>query len=373
MDVDEYRNIVSEFLNLPLFDEKCSFYYDETGNIRKFRLTENGVNAEEGITNDFILGGVLFKGDTPPCDVEKLLDELKINSQEIKFKTLSGRGVDIWSAIRKKPIQQYLSWLDNSGLYVHYAALNNIYFSVVDIVDSLFVAQPQFDFGLGWTQVLKASLYRFVINHMDEILPILHRYNYPSLDKEDINNFCYELSDLIEPYSDEDFYLENFRQLLKANGRKGELFFIENNTPRLLVDEYPGLRDGRCALYKDSIHYFDEEAEAELALKNTIYTLNGQKLSNFKFIESKKNRLIQISDVWVGLLGKLFVELDRSTPRMIINKMELLTREQKECIRIIKSLIDNAKRFHGGLILNVNSIEMIQHRESLLALMDKIV
>lgn len=369
MDVDEYRNMISEFSGLPLFDEKFCFYYDETGNVRKFRLTENGVNAEEGIANDFILGGVLFKGDTPPCDVDKLFDELKISAQEIKFKTLAGRGADFWTAINKKPIQKFLTWLDSSGLYVHYATLNNMYFSVVDMVDSLFAAQPQFHFGLEWAQALKASLNRFVVNHIEEILPMLHSYNYPSLDKDDIKAFCFDLSDLIQSYGDEDFYLENFRQLLKANGRKGELVFIENNTPGLLVEEYFGLRDGRCAFYKDSVHYFDEEAEAELALKNTIYTLNGQKLSNFKFIDSKKERLIQISDVWVGLLGKIFSELDQSTPEMIMSKMESLTQEQKDCIRIINSLIDRAERLHRGLIQNVNSIEMIQHRGLLLGLL----
>ncbi len=371
MDVDEYRKMISEFSDLPLFDGKYSFYYDETGNVRKFRLTENGVNAEEGIANDFILGGVLFKGDSPPCDIDKLFDELKINTSEIKFKTLAGRGSDFWTAIGKKPIQQFLSWLESSGLYVHYATLNNMYFSIVDIVDSLFAAQPQYNFGLEWAQALKASLHKFVVTHMDEILPILHSYNYPSLDKTDIKDFCYELSDLIQSYGDEDFYLENFRQLLKANGRKGELVFIEDNTPGLLVEEYSGLRDGRCAFYKDSMHYFDEEAEAELALKNTIYTLNGEKLFNFKFIDSKKERLIQISDVWVGLLGKLFAELDQSTPEMIKSKMDSLTGEKKECIRIINSLIDRAERLHRGLIQNVNSIEIIQYRGALLTLMDE--
>lgn len=335
LDVDEYRKMISEFSDLPLFDWKYSFYYDETGNVRKFRLTENGVNAEEGIANDFIIGGVLFKGDTPPCDIDKLFDELKINTSEIKFKTLAGRGADFWTiqAIGKKPILQLLTWLESSGLYVHYATLNNMYFSIVDMVDSLFVTQPQFDFGLEWAQALKASLHRFVVTHIDEILPILHSYNYPSLDKDDIEDFCYELSNLIQSYGDEDFYLENFRHLLKSNGCKGELVFIEDNTPGLLVEEYSGLRDGRCAFYKDSMHYFDEEAEAELTLKNTIYTLNGEKLSNFKFIDSKKERLIQISDVWVGLLGKLFAELDKSTPEMIKSKMESLTEEKKECIR----------------------------------------
>jgi len=373
MDVDEYRNMVIEFSDLPLFNEKCIFYYDETGNVRKFRLTDNGVNAEEGIANDFILGGVLFEKNAPLYDVDKLFDELKIHAQEIKFKTLAGRGSNFWTAINQKQIQKFLSWLDSSGLYVHYATLNNLYFSIVDIVDSLFAAQPQFNFGLEWVQALKASLHRFDVTHIDEILPILHSYNYPSLDKDSIKDFCFDLSDLIQSYGDEDFYLENFRQLLKTNGIKEELAFIEDNTPGLLVAEYSGLRANRCALYIDSMHYFDEEAEAELALKNTIFTSNGEKISNFKFIDSKNDRLIQISDIWVGLLGKLFAELDQFKPEMIISKIETLTQEQKECIRIINSLIDRAEKLHRGLIQNVNSIEIIHHRGALLTLMDNLI
>ena len=248
-----------------------------------------------------------------------------------------------------------------------------MYFSALDIVDSLFAAQPQFNFGLEWTQALKASLHRFVLSHMDEILPMLHSYNYPSIDKEDIKKFCFELSDLIQSYGDEDFCLENVRQLLKTNGRKEELVFIEDNTPGLLVEKYSGLREGRCAFYKDSIHYFDEEAEAELALENTIYTLNGQMLSNFKFIDSKKERLIQISDVWVGLLGKLFFELDQSTPEIIMRKMESITQEQKKCIRITNSLLYRSERLHRGLIQSVDSMEIRNHRGFLLAFMDKLL
>lgn len=362
MDVDENRKMISELSDLPLFDEKYSFYYDETGNVRKFRMTENGVNAEEGIANDFILGGVLFKGDNPPCDVDKLFNGLKIKTLEIKFRTLAGKKSDFWTAISKKPIQQFLSWLESRGLYVHYATLKNVYFSIVDMVDSLFVTKPQFNFGPEWVQVLMASWYRFVATHIGEILPILHSYNYPSLNKADIKDFCYELSGFIQSYGDEDFYLENFRQLLKANGRKEELFFIEDSIPGVLVEEYSGLRDGRCAFYKDSMHYFDDEAEAELSIENTIFTLNDEKLSNYKFIDSKKERLIQISDVWVGLLEKLFIVLDQSTPNMIKYKMESLIEEQKKCIRIINSLIDRAERLQRALIQSVNSIKMVQHR-----------
>lgn len=101
MDVDEYREIVQMLSNISPLTERYSFFYDETGNIRKFRLTEDGVNASEGIVNDFILGGVLFRGDTPPCDLDILYNELKIKAPEIKFKTLAGRGANFWTAIEK--------------------------------------------------------------------------------------------------------------------------------------------------------------------------------------------------------------------------------------------------------------------------------
>lgn len=373
MDVDEYRNILSMLSGIPLLNGKYCFYYDETGNVRKFRLTENGVNAKEGIANDFILGGVLYKGDYTSCDLDLLYDELKIRAPEIKFKTLAGRGSDFWTAIGKKPIHQFLTWLESSGLYVHYATLNNMYYSIVDMVDSLFVTQPQFNFGSEWVQVLKASWHRFIVAHLDEILAIFYRYDYPSLVKGDIKDFCYELSDLIQSYDEDDFYLENFRQLLKTNGRRGELLFVEDNTPGLLVEEYSGLRTGRCALYKNSMHYFDEEAEAESSLEDMPFTMNGGKLNNYQFIDSKAERLIQVSDVWVGLLGRLFFMLDESTPSTIKSKMESLNTEQKECIRIINSLIDRAESLHRALIQNVNSIEMVQHRGSLLALMGELV
>jgi len=65
--------------------------------------------------------------------------------------------------------------------------------------------------------------------------------------------------------------------------------------------------------------------------------------------------------------------LDESTPSKIKSKMRSLKKEQKECIRIMNSLIDRSESLHRALILNVNSIEMVQHRGSLLGLMDELV
>lgn len=371
---NEYDNIWSLLSGLSVPNERYSFYYDETGNVRKFKLTDSGVNAEEGISNDFILGGVLFEGDTNPCDLESLFDALKINASEIKFKTLAGRKSDFWAAIGKKPVHTFLTWLESSGLYVHYATLNNIYYSIVDIVDSLIVAQPQVSFSQKLVFGLKASLYKFVVVHLDEVLPVFYKYSYPSIEKNSIKAFCYELNDLILSYNEEDnFLLETFRQLLKTNGRRGELFFIEDNTPGLLVEEYSIIRVGRCAMYQNSMHYFDEESEAESSISKIFPALSGNSPKNYKFLDSKTEQLIQVSDVWVGLLGRLFLILDQSTPDTIESKAKSLTEKQKECIRIINALFDKSVSLNPMLIQNLNSIEMLHHRGNLLELMNELV
>ena len=293
---------------------------------------------------------------------------LKKNVSEIKCRTLAGRGSDFLTAIRKQDVYQFLKWLEKSNLYVHYSTLNNMYYSIVDMVDSLFVTQPQFNFGIEWVQNLKSSWYNFVMAHLDETLFIFYRYDYPNLNKGNVKEFCYEISDFIQSFGDDDFYLESFRQMLKSNGRKEELYFVEDNTSKVLVEGYSSLRSNRCGLFKDSMHYFDKEDDAEVLLEHIPFTENGVKLENYQFIDSKEERLIQISDIWVGLLGKLFFMLDKMTAHELISKIETLGSKELECIRIINDLIDRSEKLNIALIQNVNSVDMVRHRAQMLNL-----
>ena len=72
-------------------------------------------------------------------------------------------------------------------------------------------------------------------------------------------------------------------------------------------------------------------------------------------------------------MGRFFFMLVLSSPDIIKSKMASLTETQKECIRIIHSLISRSERLHIALIQNVNSVEMMQHRGALLRLMDELV
>ena len=72
-------------------------------------------------------------------------------------------------------------------------------------------------------------------------------------------------------------------------------------------------------------------------------------------------------------MGRLFFMLDQSSPDLINSKMRSLNETQKECVRIIHSLIARSERLHIALIQNVNSVEMMEHRGALLRLMDELV
>ena len=90
--------------------------------------------------------------------------------------------------------------------------MNNLFYSLVDIVDSLWETHPQCAIYM-WD--FKSALYDFVIQHQAEVVSIFVKHTYP--DVKDVSSFCSELCELIKTYNNEDDYypgvfLELFRQ-----------------------------------------------------------------------------------------------------------------------------------------------------------------
>ena len=369
IDVNMLRTTEAEFQGLPLCNEFMTFYYDETGNCRKFILNETGVNSPNAIANDFILGGIAFDGESCPVDVTTLRPLLSLQSSvnEIKFKHIYGNSDSIWSFLGSKRATAYIDWLYESNLYVHYATLNNLYYSLVDFVDSLWETQPQFCFSQDWVMALKSSLYQFCRNHESETLRLFYKYEYPDIKRENLRDFGEEFCDFIQCYNENHigagFYVESFRQMLKYAVKHGELIFLHDNEKTILVDEYYSLYFGRCYNFKYSFHYFDEEKVIQPKLDEIIMLDNGKRLENYKFINSTESLLIQISDIFVGTLAKLFNFLD-STKN--VELLELCSHSSSKIQRYnffkLATLIDKADRKHPMLIQNVNDIFLTQER-----------
>lgn len=150
LSVNELRTVIELFPNKELFDIECSFYYDETDNVRKYYLKETGVN--EQIDRHFVLGGVYCKKDEELPDIEELKVKLNISndSKEIKSKQLY-RG-DFLKVLDDKHIHLFLEWISKCQLYVHYTVVNLYYYSLVDIVDSLITNERSMVY---WADIMK--------------------------------------------------------------------------------------------------------------------------------------------------------------------------------------------------------------------------
>ena len=84
---EEYIKGICEFNGVPPFREKMVFFYDETGNCRKFTLKDGVVNAPEAIDYDFILGGIAFNWllTTSANDITLFVIEIPADTKGIKI------------------------------------------------------------------------------------------------------------------------------------------------------------------------------------------------------------------------------------------------------------------------------------------------
>ncbi|MED3622382.1 hypothetical protein P4503_30805, partial [Bacillus thuringiensis] len=59
-------------------------------------------------------------------------------------------------------------------------------------------------------------------------------------------------------------------------------------------------------MFKNAFHLFDEEFDVQNEIKKTGIKLDQLEMKNYGFIKSHNNIFVQLSDVTVGILGKLF-------------------------------------------------------------------
>ena len=150
--------------------------------------------------------------------------------------------------------------------------------------------------------------------------------------------------------------------MLKYVGKQGELIFLHDNKTNVLVEEYYSLYQGRCCTFKYSFHHFDFERVILAKMEESPLTENEHPFINYDFLDSKQNEMIQVCDVLVGLLAKLFQFLDGISYDII----ETLKTGDNEKALInfakINSLIERSDTFHKMMFQNINDMELIRDR-----------
>ena len=367
MDID--ANIYKmNIQGLPTFDEKMIFYYDETGNCRKFTLTEKDFNDSNAVYKNFILGGIAFV-NTPD---EKLLSQLYSNlgfvegeQPELKFKNLYHKSKDFLNFIESQRASDFLSWLDSSGVYIHYLTLNNLYYSLADIIDSL-----DAEIISRCNRELKNALYNYIVSNTNEIIQVLYRHKYPNI--TDVSQFVDDLVALICGNRKSYFLSIICDELVKAK-KNNELVFIQNNEPYILIEEYYQFYLSRISIFSESENLFDEETTIQKHLSSINLHDNDKTLKNYHFIKSTKSKFVQISDMLVGLLGRLFVFLDDHNKEEIIEIANTINEKQIDNFSTIFKLIIRSNNKSPLLICNINSNRSIIDRKKKLKILAHII
>ena len=358
-----FGEMIAAFHGFEICQEPWRLYYDETGNWRSVSYRDGRVRDARAFERDFILGGIVVTDDAALPELLEGSKKLPAPNGEIKCKSVLGGSKDFRKALRRQETTDFLSLIDRGGVAVHYHAQDNLYYSIVDIVDSL-IAMPIHRATVIFERELKNELYLCALQDPIAFLNELSGFGYPNVSRSKVRPFCEFIQCVIslrqstERSSEEmeGFFLETLRQMVKAASKEESLAFLEGNKDDSLVDDFSSHYISACAVLPNATHIFDEESYVSMEL--------AKPLNNYIFVDSKSEPLVQLADVWVGFLSRLFAFLDdwmRNPDDGHLQSQEI------DNLRTAKRLIDRSNDLHRSLISNVGANDTILGRERALS------
>jgi len=304
VDIDEFREFQIRLYGLTKTNESYTFYHDETNNIRKLHIAAQGLNV--AVLKVFILGGVVHEGAPRPIDIQPLRAAMRIQktAREIKLEHVA-KG-DFLELLRSAKLTTFLSWITDNGLMIHYHELDPLYWSIVDIVDSILpkLGDPAL---FQYHALLKSDLAAVLRSDLPATIGLFYHYGYPGLTPESRKPFLNELISLLEHNSDvlPAPNANMLKSVLKTGRGLDSLDFIEGYPPNMLIDDFSTFYLGRIAIFKHATHVLDMEEPIRDRFLETPLTSGGEPVTHYRFADSKAEPGIQLADIVVGVLGKM--------------------------------------------------------------------
>ena len=321
-----------------------TMYYDESNNCIKFKFKNVDGDLNVDYTEDYVLAGVAFEGTEPPMDIDTVFSKLKLQKSitDIKLKHIIGKVPDgthkFLHAMNSQKVELVLTdFLTVDNLYIHWSAINLLYYALVDIVDSV-LSVPIYH------NEIKNALFKYAKLDEDYILPLLAQYKYPNIDPCKIRDYCFEIVEWIEGIvpdnAEDEFLLEFLRQELKASGKKETLPFLIDNEDHVLIDGFAADYMSRLGIFQGSTHIFDEISEVQEVLGS--HPINGKYLFNsadFRFEKSHNSKWLQLCDIIAGIMASFFTFANRVTVEEFVPIIGILTEQQKRNLALLHRLM----------------------------------
>ncbi|CDD47022.1 putative uncharacterized protein [Firmicutes bacterium CAG:534] len=338
---------------------KYVFYYDESNNCRKFWVDDSKQQFNTDYTADFVLAGLVKKEeDTVDVSLESFRKPLKLqgNVEEIKFKKLYAKG-DFLQCVKEKRLFETLLWIDKSPFYIHYTNVNNLFYTLVEIFDSIVKPDEISEFGYNYFK-MKSVFYYMFKGKADELQILMFKYKYPNIQREDVERFCNELLFLLgsrREMKEEEKFLTG---MLARASKSDELVFLHDNDDYIMQENYAEFYADPIRKYQKSTHIFDEETTVQDIVKRQI--AQGENMAdNFKFVKSETDIFVQLSDVVAGILGKLFKYINSTSVNQRRKDIEGLSKIQIDNILLIDKLLMEANRENPGFLHSVAPLDEV--------------
>lgn len=343
-------------------DIKCHFYYDESNNCRKFWVRPNKNNWEKEFNvnpyEDFVLAGVVTKQDLEVSFDELVcLLRLQKNVTEIKFKNQFSKG-DFLGCMSKKRIGYLFQWINEKDLLIHYTHVNNLYYAIVEIIDSIMSPEEIDEMGFDYFSI-KNTFYEMLHGKEKELQNIMFRYKFPNIKKDKIEEFISDLLKLFPARCEQSLEEKFITGMLGRARQSDELVFLEENTDYVMQENFEEFYYDGPRKYYNSMHTYDIETEIQSSQKDAISSYLGVQLRNMEYVDSKSNVLIQVSDVISGIWGKLMIYINNNDNNSIRKDVENLTKTQLENINMLRILREKSNGYNKGFLMSITATSVI--------------
>jgi hypothetical protein len=262
IDLNQWRDNQIQLGGLSGIEKPSTFYYDETNNVRKLTLNARGFNVGE--VNVFVLGGISHLGNPRALDLIGLRKAMRIqqNAKELKFHHVAkGTFPEI---LRSASLRTFLTWLNDCDLLIHYHEVDPVYWSIVDIIDSILhgIGDPSL---YRAHEILKSDLTEILRAEMLATTDLFHRCNYPEVSPTVRVGFLTGLLDIVSRNTRklDELNVSLLQRILLRGLALDSLAFLEGNEPNLLIDSFAIFYAARIAMFSRSTHILDLEKPSE--------------------------------------------------------------------------------------------------------------
>jgi hypothetical protein len=342
IDVNHIRDPDIALHGLTRADERYTMYYDETNNIRRLHVRADGFNVGE--PKCFVIAGIAHHSPIRDLKLHELRQDLRIQKTAGEIKLGHVAKGDFLDVLKAQKVEIFLKWLLEQGLFVHYSALDPLYWSIVDIVDSILTEYGDRNLLMANWQ-LKDALYAILRHDQQDTVNLFHRYSYPDVGRDRRRAFITELRERLESRARllDHISVMMLKGTLQIAERLDVLPYLEDETPNVLIDGFGLFFVSRICLFKNSFHILDVEKVVQEYIGQQTFVDGGRTVDIYRFATSHDEPGIQISDVIAGMLGKFFSMLQRFGFEELADLRSSLNSQQERNLALLRQV------FHRSL------------------------